>query len=102
MTLFLLGLIPLLAPFTVAAATLFTILFPPLQYAGFTMDRRLLSFAQRRHLVWQHRGLMLGFGTAAFLTLLIPLLNFVCLPILVVGGTRLFLHMDRSDLNPVV
>jgi CysZ protein len=93
--LLLLGFIPLLAPLTVGAATLFTVLFLPLQYAGFTMDHRLLTFAQRRRLVWQHRWIMLGFGVAAFLTLLVPLLNFICLPILVVAGTRLFLHIER-------
>lgn len=93
--LFLLGFIPLLAPFTMATAALFTVLFLPLQYAGFTMDHRLMTFTQRRRLVWQHRWLMLGFGAAAFLTLLVPLLNFICLPILVVGGTLLFLHIEH-------
>jgi len=96
LTLILLGIIPILSPFTVVAATLFTVLFLPLQYAGFTMDHRLMTFAQRRHLIWQRRWLMIGFGTAAFLTLLVPLLNFFCLPILVVGGTLLFLHVERQ------
>lgn len=92
--LLLLGLIPLLSPFTVIAATLFTMLFLPLEYASFAMDHRQLRFAQRRQLVWQHRWLMLGFGVAAFLTLLVPLLNFVCLPIFVVGGTILMAECD--------
>jgi CysZ protein len=96
--LLLLGLIPILSPFTVLAATLFTVLFLPLQYAGFTMDHRLMTFAQRRRLIWQHRWLMFGFGTAAFLTLLVPLLNFFCLPVLVVGGTLLFLHLEQRTL----
>ena len=96
--LFLLGLlIPPLLPFTVIAATLFTILFLPMEYASFAMDHRQLHFAQRRQLIWQHRWLMLGFGTAAFFTLLIPLLNFICLPILVVGGTLLFLHTENTS-----
>jgi CysZ protein len=92
--LFLLSFIPLLSPLTVTAATLFTMLFLPLEYAGFAMDQRHLRFPQRRALIWQHRWTMLGFGAAAFLTLLIPLLNFVCLPALVVGGTLLILHIE--------
>jgi CysZ protein len=96
MTLFLLGLIPLLSPFTVVAASLFTLLFLPLQYAGYAMDHRLMTFAQRRALIWKHRWLMLGFGAAASLTLLIPLLNFICLPILVVGATLLMRHAEGS------
>jgi CysZ protein len=96
LTLFLLSLLPLLAPLTVLASTLFTVLFLPLEYAGYAMDHRHLRFAQRRALIWQHRWLMLGFGAAAFLTMLIPLLNFVCLPALVVGGTLLLLHTERA------
>ena len=91
-TLLLLGLIPLLTPFTVLAATLFTMLFLPLEYASFAMDHRQLRFQQRRALIWQHRWLMFGFGIAAFLTLIIPLLNFICLPALVVGGTLLMVE----------
>jgi CysZ protein len=93
----LLGLIPVLTPFTVIMATLFTILFLPLEYAGFAMDHRQLRFRQRRALIWQHRWLMLGFGAAAFLTLLIPFLNFICLSILVIGGTLLILDTENTS-----
>ena len=87
-------LLPVLAPAAVALAMLFTLVFLPLEYAGFAMDRRGLRFAQRRALVRRHPGLMLGFGAAASLTLLLPLLNFVCMPALVVGGTLMMLHLD--------
>ena len=96
--LILLGLIPFLTPFMVVAAALFTMLFLPLEYAGFAMDHRQMRFFQRRALIWQHRWLMLGFGAAGVLTLLIPLLNFVCLPALVVGGTLLFLHIEETTV----
>ena len=39
-----------------------------LEYAGFAMDHRRLRFAQRRHFLWHHRWLMLGFGAAAIST----------------------------------
>ena len=70
-------------------------LFLPLEYASFAMDHRQLRLAQRRQLVWQHRWLMLGFGVAASFILLVPLLNFVCLPILVVGDTILMAECDK-------
>lgn len=92
MALFMLGLIPVLAPFTALAGTLFTILFLPLQYASYTMDHRLMTFRQRRALITQRPWLMFGFGIAAFLTIFVPLLNFVCLPILVVGGTLMMME----------
>ena len=87
-------LLPFLAPIAVAVAMLFTLVFMPLEYAGFAMDSRRLRFAQRRALVWRHRWLMLGFGASASLSLLLPLLNFVCMPALVVGGTLMMLHLD--------
>ncbi|ETW94267.1 MAG: hypothetical protein ETSY1_35640 [Candidatus Entotheonella factor] len=99
--LFLLGLIPILAPFTALAGTLFTILFLPLQYAGYTMDHRLMTFRQRRALIAQRPWLMFGFGVAAFLTIFVPLLNFVCLPILVVGGTLLMMEF-RTGQPPAI
>ena len=89
-----LAFLPVLTPLMALVATLFTMLFLPLEYAGFAMDHRRLRFAQRRHFIWQHRWLMLGFGAAAFLTLLIPLLNFICLPVLVTSGTLLVLHTE--------
>lgn len=95
--LILLGLIPFLTPLTVLAATIFTMLFLPMEYASFSMDRRQMPFKTRRALIWRQRWLMLGFGAAGFLTLLIPLLNFVCLPALVVGGTLLFLHVEDNS-----
>ena len=88
-------LLPFLAPAAVAVATLFTLVFMPLEYAGFAMDSRGLRYAQRRALVWRHLSLMLGFGASASLTLLLPLLNFVCMPALVVGGTLMMLHLEE-------
>ena len=98
LTCLLLALRPVLTPLIAIVATLFTMLFLPLEYAGFAMDHRHLRFAQRRHFIWHHRWLMLGFGAAAFLTLLVPLLNFLCLPVLVTGGTLLVLHTEGAQV----
>ena len=70
----------------------FTLLFLPLDYASYTLDRRHVSFAEKRRWVWSQAPTMLGFGAAAFLTCLVPLLNFVAMPLLVVGGTLLALR----------
>ena len=100
LVLVLLGLIPFLSPLMILAAALFTMLFLPLEYASFAMDNRQLRFVERRTLIWQHRWLMFGFGAAAFVTLLVPFLNFICLPALVAGGTLLFLHIETLPTPP--
>lgn len=70
---------------------LFTLLFLPLDYASYTLDRRRLSFAAKRRWVRGHLGASLGFGGAAFLLSAVPGLNALAMPVLVVAGTLLAL-----------
>lgn len=66
-----------------------TALFLPLQYGGYALDRRRVTFRERRRWVLGRWPLMLAFGGTAFLTFLVPGLNFLMVPTLVVGGTLL-------------
>ena len=70
----------------------FTVFFLPLDYAGFTLDRRRLPFGARRRWLLAHRDAALGFGGAAFLVCLVPGLNLLAMPALVAGGTLLALR----------
>ncbi len=70
---------------------IFTLLFLPLDYASYTLDRRRLSFAQKRSWVMARKPAMLGFGAAAFLMCLVPGVNLLAMPVLVVAGTLLAL-----------
>lgn len=69
-----------------------TALFLPLEYTGYILDRRRVPFAERRRWILGRWPLMLAFGGTAFLTFLVPGLNFVMIPALVVGGTLLALR----------
>lgn len=88
---FSLALLPGLQPLAAAAALAFTILFLPLEYMGYLMDRRGLRFYQRGRWVVQNPRGTLGFGAAAFATFFVPGLNFLCLPLLVTAGTLMAL-----------
>jgi CysZ protein len=83
------GLIPGMQPLAVVAGVLFAALFLPLDYTGYTFDRRGIPFRVRRAWVVRHRAASLGFGFAALGTFLVPGLNFLCLPWLVTAGTCL-------------
>jgi len=72
-----------------ALGTLATLLFLALEYVGYTMDRRHLRLRTRLGIVRSNLGLMLGFGSGVFVLLLIPVVNFFCIPASVVGGTML-------------
>lgn len=93
LTLAMVGLIPGGQVPAVAGALLFGAFFLPLEYTGFVLDRRSVDFAHRRAWLWRHRWHMLGFGGAALVTYTLPIVNFLCLPILVTAGTRLALEL---------
>jgi CysZ protein len=69
-----------------------TILFLPLDYAGFALDRRGVPFAVRRRWLRARLPTMVGFGGVAFLACLVPGLNLVVTPSLVTAGTLLVLR----------
>lgn len=73
--------------------TVVTILFLPLEYAGYALDRRGLSFGEKRSWLRAHTAAMAGFGTTAFVCCLVPVLNLVMIPVLVTAGTLLVLRM---------
>ena len=67
----------------------FAIFFLPLDYASYTLDRRRYSFRQKRTWLMANKPAAVGFGGAAFLICWMPGLNFLAMPLLVVGGTLL-------------
>jgi CysZ protein len=91
-----LGAVAMLVPagqlLAAPALVLLSLLFLPLDYAGYTFDRRGVSFAERRRWVRRHLGPALGFGAAALLLCAVPGLNLLALPVLVVAGTLLALR----------
>ena len=87
------GLVPGLQPVAALAGVAVAVLFLPLEYTGFALDRRAVRFATRRRWIWRHRGAMGSFGGLALLSFAVPGLNFVCLPWLVTAGTLLALEV---------
>lgn len=67
----------------------FAIFFLPLDYASYTLDRRRYSFRQKRIWLLANKPVVIGFGCGAFLICWLPGLNFLAMPLLVVGGTLL-------------
>jgi CysZ protein len=88
-----LALVPGMQPFAVLGLFVSSALFLPLEYTSYLLDRRNIRFAERRAWLWSHRRAMFGFGATAFVSFLVPGLNFVCLPLLVTAGTRLALEI---------
>ena len=90
---FLLGLIPLVGP---PLATLWASHALSFQLTDPALARAGLDFAGRR--AW-HRAFWaesVGFGLTALLVVLVPCANFVLVPALVVGATRLVLELRET------
>jgi CysZ protein len=74
-----------------------TIFFLPLDFAGFALDRRELSFSQRRRWLRANRSLMLGYGAVAFLACGVPGLNLVLWPAQVAAGTLVVVRRPPNE-----
>jgi len=79
-----------------AAVFAFTLFFLPLDYASYALDRRRLSFRDKRRWLLSHGPVMAGFGLAAFLACAVPGLNLLAMPLLVVAGTLLAVRLDPT------
>jgi CysZ protein len=94
------GLVPGLQPVAAVAGALVSAAFLALDYTSFAHDRRGITFRERRRWLWRNRSALLGFGAAGLLTLLVPGLNFVCLPWLVTAGTLLAADLGDARAEP--
>jgi len=97
----LLNLIP------VAGSIIFAILNPlfisfvmAYEFTGHPLDRRGYNFSMKRKRIFQQPGLHLGFGAAVGLTMFIPIVQFLLLPMAVAGGTLLALETLPKDSGP--
>ncbi len=79
----------------VAFGGLFTAFYFALDYIDWPASRRGQGIRQRLILVRTRPWLLLGFGAAVWLLMLIPFVNLWLMPAAVVGGTRLFLDLER-------
>jgi len=61
------------------------------------LQRRGLYLRARLRVLWRHRLLVTGFGVAAFLLFLIPLMNVVAMPGAIVGGTLLVRQLHTAE-----
>ena len=98
-----LNVVPVAGSLAYAALSVaFGVLFVALDFTDYAMSRRRIPFAERRRTVFRHGALMAGFGSALFLTIFVPGLSLLCMPLGVVGGTLLYADLEASggDMAP--
>jgi uncharacterized protein involved in cysteine biosynthesis len=93
--LFALSFIPVLTPFTTAAQLFLASMFFAVDYLSYPLERRgVLLVRDKKAFARLHFGASLGFGATMTLIAFIPLVNFLFLPLGVVGGTLLFADLS--------
>ncbi len=85
-------------------ATMFFLAYDNLDYP---LARRRLPFAVKWRFIFRHIPSSLGFGAGALVSVVIPFLNFVVIPLTVVGATILFCEIETwygkvPDMTPAV
>ena len=89
--LLLLNLLPGLGTFLFGVLSVFwTLIFLVLEFTGYIASRKGMRFASQRRYLLQRKLAMFGFGCGLLCLLAIPLLQFVAIPLGVVGATRLW------------
>jgi CysZ protein len=84
---------PVGAPVGVAIA----IFLGGLDFFDIPLSTRGLRLRKKLRVIWRNKSLALGFGAAAYLMLLIPVINMMALPVGVVGATLLIDALDVED-----
>ncbi|MBI2567236.1 MAG: EI24 domain-containing protein [Candidatus Schekmanbacteria bacterium] len=93
------GLIPGVGLLAIPLGQLFAVFFLGLAFTDFAMERRGMLFRHKRQFFYANPLSMLGFGLAILLVMAVPLLNILAAPMLVVGGTLLFLDIENRALG---
>lgn len=75
---------------------LLTIFFLAIEYTGYIFSRKHLTFRDQRRFIFSQKFLMLGFGTGIMAVLAVPFLQFLCIPLGVVGATQLWYDQAKS------
>ncbi|MFQ5588297.1 MAG: sulfate transporter CysZ [Nitrospiria bacterium] len=63
-----------------------------LEYLDYPMANHHILFSEQRRVLRAKKGLTLGFGGAALVLLMIPILNFFVMPIAVAGATAMWIE----------
>ena len=96
--------IPLLLLFFVPGVQIIWLLFGAwmlaLEYMDYPMGNHGMNFRQEKMILQEKRALMMGFGGGVMLMTLIPIVNFIAMPVAVCAATRLYLDEFNQEKTP--
>jgi CysZ protein len=83
-------------PFGAPIGITVAIIICALDFCDVPLSVRGLPFGKKMNLIWRNKSLAIGFGIAAYLSLLIPIVNLFSLPAGVIGATLLIDGIENT------
>ncbi len=68
-----------------------------LEYMDYPMGNHEMNFREQRRQLKQHRALVLGFGSVIMFMTMVPILNFLAMPVAVAGATKLWVTRVSTE-----
>lgn len=78
---------------------LFTAWMMAIQYCDYPFDNHKVSFARMRQALSAQKGDVFGFGTAVTLFAMVPVVNFLVMPVAICGATAMWVDKFRPHLR---
>jgi len=83
---------PLISPVVAVLWFVYAVWILTLEYADFPMANHGMAFRHIREKLAEKRFLSLGFGSMVMLATLIPVINFLVMPVAVAGATKMYVN----------
>lgn len=87
---------PLISPLIAVLWMVYTVWILTLEYADFPMANHGMAFRHIREKLAEKRLLSLGFGSMVMIATLIPVINFLVMPVAVAGATKMYIQEFKS------
>ncbi|MCW8108587.1 sulfate transporter CysZ [Alteromonas ponticola] len=78
---------------------LFSAWMMAIQYCDYAYDNHKIKFSSMRDHLGQHKGSALSFGFMVNIFSLIPIINFIVMPVAICGATAMWVEKLRPDLD---
>lgn len=88
---------PLISPLVAVLWFVYTVWILTLEYAEFSMSNNGMAFSHIREKLAEKRFLSLGFGSMVMVATLIPVINFLVMPVAVAGATKMYFNEFKSQ-----
>ncbi len=97
--LLLLFVIPFTAPIAPLIWFVFSAWMMSLQYMDYPMGNHSLDFGRQKKIQQQNRMFSLGFGSTVLLATMIPLVNFMVMPLAVISATQIWVERYKNRIS---